>query len=421
MTRLGIVTSGFPYTSKETFLGPELHELSSAADVFVYPVTPKTGRINSTATNDQMNSTATNTPVRMPLVGAHVIAEAAREFVERPTRVARAFRAVALAGASWKVRFKNAAVFAKALAVARDMRRRRIQHVHAYWASTPATVAYAVAMLNDIPWSFTAHRWDIYENNLLADKVRHAVFVRAISERARATVLERVDPAHAHKVTALHLGVARASTFAFESARPFTVLCAANLEPVKGHSTLIRALRLLAERGVDVRCVLAGNGSLRGGLEDAVRAGGLCNRVTFAGAVPHKTLLHDLASGAYDVAVLASIETKAGLHEGIPAFLMEAMAAGVPCIATRTGSIAELIDARCGVLVEQRDAQGLADAIERLANDGATRRALGRAACARVARDFAAETLARRLLAQIQVQDSAAMRREIAELTSARS
>jgi glycosyltransferase involved in cell wall biosynthesis len=301
------------------------------------------------------------------------------------------------------------------------MRRRRIQHVHAYWASTPATVAYAVAMLNDIPWSFTAHRWDIYENNLLADKVRHAVFVRAISERARATVLERVDPTYAHKVTALHLGVARASTFAFESARPFTVLCAANLEPVKGHSTLIRALRLLAERGIDVRCVLAGDGSLRGGLEDAVRAGGLSHRVTFAGAVPHKTLLHDLASGAYDVAVLASIETKAGLHEGIPAFLMEAMAAGVPCIATRTGSIAELIDARCGVLVEQRDAQALADAIERLAHDGAARRALGRAACARVARDFAAETLARRLLAQIQVQDSAAMRRETAELTSARS
>ncbi len=413
MTRLGIVTSGFPYTSKETFLAPELHELSSAADVFVYPVTPKTGR---------MNSTATSTPVFMPLIGARVIAEAARECVERPARVARAFRAVALAGSSWSVRFKNAAVFAKALAVARDMRRRRIQHVHAYWASTPATVAYAIAMLNDIPWSFTAHRWDIYENNLLADKVRHAVFVRAISERARATVLERVDRAYAHKVTALHLGVARAcATDGVECVRPFTMLCAANLEPVKGHTTLIEALRLLAMRGVQVRCVLAGDGSLRGDLMAAVRAAGLSDRVTFAGAVPHDALLRDIASGTYDAAVLASIETRDGLHEGIPAFLTEAMAAGVPCIATRTGSIGELIDARCGVLVEQRDPQALADAIEKLMNDGETRRALGRAARARVARDFAAETLARRLLAQIQVQDSAAMRREIAELTSARS
>ncbi len=93
----------------------------------------------------------------------------------------------------------------------------------------------------------------------------------------------------------------------------------------------------------------------------------------------------------------------------------------MPCIATRTGSIGELIDARCGVLVEQRNPRALADAIEGLLNDGETRRALVSSAGSRRARFRRRSNFSRGGYWLGQVQDSAAMRRWIAELTSARS
>ena len=119
----------------------------------------------------------------------------------------------------------------------------------AYWASTPASVAYAVATINGLPWSFTAHRWDIYEDNLLGAKLRHAAFVRTISERARASVLERADAECGAKVFTLHLGVAtngHAHAAVSKTSRDasFTLLCAANLEPVKGIPILVEALRI---------------------------------------------------------------------------------------------------------------------------------------------------------------------------------
>jgi hypothetical protein len=82
---------------------------------------------------------------------------------------------------------------------------------------------------------------------------------------------------------------------------------------------------------------------------------------------------------------------------------MEAMAAQLPVVATRTGSIPELVDERSGMLVPDRDPDALAAAIAALAADPARRRALGEAGRARVLADFATErttaALARLLLA----------------------
>jgi colanic acid/amylovoran biosynthesis glycosyltransferase len=420
MTRLAVITSGFPFTIKEAFLEPELRELSSLADVYLYPVNPRlrTPRVDTGAE-----------PVRMPAFSGGVMAQATLEFLEHPAQVLRALYTLMRSRAAAGVRLKNAAIFAKALAVARDVRRRRIDHVHAYWGSTPATVASVAASINSIPWSFTVHRWDIYENNLLALKAAGASFIRAVSQRGRAALLARIDPSQSAKVQVLHLGVsgaladveAASSASAASDKRPFTLLCAANLEPVKGHVVLLEALRVIAGRGRDVRCILAGEGSLHGSIANTIAAARLENSVTLAGAVPHDELLAGLARGAYDAAILASIEDADGLHEGIPVFLMEAMAAGVPCIATQTGSISELIDQRCGILVEQRDPQALAAAIELLATDHVLRRTLGSAARARIMSGFAAQDLARRLFASIQDGDREATRAEISATTFARS
>jgi glycosyltransferase involved in cell wall biosynthesis len=410
--RLGIVTSGFPYTDKEAFLTPEIRTLAgSNVDVSIYPTSPKYASARHRYPGRSLP---------LPLASPHTLEQALLELITGFSRSMRALRVV-MANGSLRIRAKNATVFLKALAVARDMRRHGIQHVHAYWASTPATVAHIVSMLNDVPWSFTAHRWDIYEDNMLAEKVRHARFVRVISQRGRGAIAERViDPAQ--RVRMLHLGVDEPGPLsaAISGKRPCTIICAANLVPVKGHAVLIEALRLARERGVTLRCVLAGDGPLRSALSRAVDDAGLAESVSLPGVMSHERLLAELAIGVYDIAAIASVE-KGDLHEGIPAFLMEAMAAGVPCVATRTGSIDELIDEDVGLLVPQQDAQALSHALETLARDSDLRRRLGRAGRRRIDEDFLATKTGSQLLEWIQGVDNAHTRRATSEATLARS
>jgi glycosyltransferase involved in cell wall biosynthesis len=112
--------------------------------------------------------------------------------------------------------------------------------------------------------------------------------------------------------------------------------------------------------------------------------------------IRHDTLLQELRGRKFDAVVIASIELGSEF-EGIPVALMEAMAAGVPCIATRTGAIAELIDSKCGILVEQRDVDSLRDAIVALATDPTRRKDLGQRAMQRIAEAFDARTSAEKL------------------------
>ena len=67
--------------------------------------------------------------------------------------------------------------------------------------------------------------------------------------------------------------------------------------------------------------------------------------------------------------ILPSITTDKGEHEGIPVTLMEAMAYGIPVISTKTGGIPELIGDGSGIMVEEKNAKAIADAIERLMLD----------------------------------------------------
>jgi glycosyltransferase involved in cell wall biosynthesis len=83
------------------------------------------------------------------------------------------------------------------------------------------------------------------------------------------------------------------------------------------------------------------------------------------------------------------VETETGDKDGVPTALLEGMATGLPVVATDAGSISEVIDdGRNGVLVPQRNAKALAEAIETLLHDLARRQQLGASAAAKVRRLF---------------------------------
>ncbi len=151
------------------------------------------------------------------------------------------------------------------------------------------------------------------------------------------------------------------------------------LAPVKGFEHLVNATALAIERGVDVETVLVGDGPQRAELEALADTLGIAEHVHFLG------MRRDLPElyAALDVFALPSVQ------EGSPNALMEAMASGLPVIASPVGGVPEIIDDRhSGILVEAADAERWADAIERL--DGAPRL---RADLGRNAREAALESL----------------------------
>jgi glycosyltransferase involved in cell wall biosynthesis len=82
------------------------------------------------------------------------------------------------------------------------------------------------------------------------------------------------------------------------------------------------------------------------------------------------------------------VYANSSISEGISLTILEAMAAGLPVVATRVGGTPEIVDASCGRLVPSRDPESLATTLSQLAGDGALRAALGRAARARVEQRF---------------------------------
>jgi glycosyltransferase involved in cell wall biosynthesis len=339
--------------------------------------------------------------IRLPVVSPMIVGYAVATFLRSPGRVARALVEVIKGSSRLSVLVRNLAVFPKAVYVARLIQQFGAHHIHAHWAAVPATMALVVSRLTGVPWSFTAHRWDIAENNLLKTKVRAARFARVISLDGRNEILDIIGVQTCPTLFTIHMGTALPEDMAIpcvKYARQFSIGCIANLVEKKGHRYLIEACRLLRERGCRFVCHVVGEGPLRGDLETLVREYGLREWVNFLGPLPHAEVMRMLREREIDLVALPSIKTATGEYEGIPVVLMEAMAHRVAVISTATGGIAELLGDGCGILVKPADARELADAIEQLIVDPAYRARLAEAGFARVSADFNLTTIVDRLV-----------------------
>jgi L-malate glycosyltransferase len=174
----------------------------------------------------------------------------------------------------------------------------------------------------------------------------------------------RVAPSRARNAVRDRIGVAREA---------FVVGTVGRLMPIKAFDRLIAALaQLLRDRaGLNARLVIVGDGPLRRELEACAARLGVSRETTFLGA---RGDVYDLMA-AFDVFALPS------LHEGVPMVILEAMAIGVPIVASRVGGIPEILeDGRDALLVEAAAPGALAHAIGRLAADPSLRAALARSA-----------------------------------------
>lgn len=176
------------------------------------------------------------------------------------------------------------------------------------------------------------------------------------------------------------LGLWQAPTRPRAGDGPLRVAFLGRLSAVKGLPYLLQALA----KSADVHLEILGDGEERAPLEQLARTLGVEARVTFAGWLTQTEAAARLA--AADALVLSSLRECGG------AVMLEAMALGLPVIATAWGGPLDYVDATTGILVPPTDeasfVQGLADALQRLAGDPALRARLGAAGRARVERDF---------------------------------
>lgn len=268
-----------------------------------------------------------------------------------------------------------------------------VEHVHAHYASHPALAAYVVQQLTGIPYSFTAHAHDIYITNerpMLREKVRQASFVVAISDYNKRLISELCGPDALGKIVVIHCGV-DPNVFQPETRKQqnnaLTIVCVASLEEYKGHPYLIEACAQLKAKGIDIRCLLAGQGIDQPKIEAHIARLGLNEQVIVLGPQPRNRIKEIVAQA--DVVVLPSVTTSNGKKEGIPVALMEALATGKPVVATAISGIPELIqDGQTGLLVPERDAVALHDALMRIYQDPELGSRLGTAGREKVLKEF---------------------------------
>jgi glycosyltransferase involved in cell wall biosynthesis len=382
--RIIYVTSRFPYGPGEGFLEAEVvAHLQSGTELVIFPMAPIGGRVHSYV--DALERHTEWGGTRRSLV------QAARGVASQRRGLARGAMIVAVTGAP-RVRARNVAVLPRAAALVDVIRRVRPAHVHVHWGGASSTLTMVACEATGTPWSMTLHRWDIRAGNLLPRKLASACFTRVISERGAADVQSLVPNA---RTELIHMGIDTAAPVVESELRVEKIACIASLVPVKGHIDLLHAFVQAAAES-DVVLDLVGDGPLRDELAAAVEHLGLAGRVRFLGMLSHAEVLDRLRSNEWGAVILASTHTD-DAHEGIPVSLMEAMAAGVPVVATDSGGTAELIGGGCGLLVPVHDRDALGRAIISIVQDHELRQAVALAARGRVERSFDAATIAQEL------------------------
>ena len=236
---------------------------------------------------------------------------------------------------------------------------------------------YAAALIRQkhgVPYLVVEHRsffvWSTPEARAMVKPYYLPFFEKAYQECSRVvpvsesmlTGLEALMPWIGEKVTVIP-NLIREDMFlppaVPRSHDPFTFLWAGRLEHVKGVDVLLEAVGQVQDRfRGDFTVRLAGKGSLRSELEESARRLGVAQRVRFLGRISREEIQKEMQQ--------ASCFVLPSRYEAFGAVLVEAMATGLPVIATRSGGPSSIVTPETGILVDPGDAVGLTDAMIRV-------------------------------------------------------
>lgn len=277
--------------------------------------------------------------------------------------------------------------FAEAIILAHELQRRRIDHLHTHFANSGGIVGFLASHYLQLSWSFTLHgisETDYPAGVLLSAKIEAARFVACASYFGRAQAMRVVSSEHWSKIfvvrCALDLTDIPSRISHGPNVRP-RLISVGRLSPEKGHIGLLEALAKVRASGVDADLAIVGDGPERARIEKVIDSLNLRANVVLKGRLDEQATLLQIASA--DILVLPSF------MEGLPVVLMEAMALGLPVIASRVAGIPELVtDNENGLLFCPTDWDELAEKLNRLVADSELRQRLGRAGRSKIEEVF---------------------------------
>lgn len=264
-------------------------------------------------------------------------------------------------------------------------------HLHAHFLHTPASVTRYAARLTGLAYSLSGHAKDVWTTPLweLKGKLREARFTVTCTAQNQAR-LRALAPSAI--VECVYHGLDR-TLFAppadppgsdrdgRDPANPVRCLTVGRFQPKKGWDVLLAAL---AGVGRHVVLTAVGYGPLETTLRAQAARLGLEGRIEWTGPLDQPAVRDRYR--AADLFVLAARVAPDGDQDGLPNVVVEALSQGLPVIATRVAAIPEILaDGENGRLVPPEDPAALADAIETLAGEPATRRRLATGALRTVA------------------------------------
>ena len=249
-----------------------------------------------------------------------------------------------------------------------------VTHLHAHFAHSPTSVAMFTSQLTGLPFSFTAHAKDIYTSDprQLREKIELSRFVVTCTEYNHRHLLE-ISDGHKTPIHRIYHGI-DADLFSGNCAeqqnpaQPYRILTIARLTAKKGLPTVLRALKLLTDKGLSINHILIGDGDDRDMILALVNELGLTSVTRWLGTQPHHEVLEHYRNT--DLFVLGCEVASNGDRDGIPNVLLESMAVGVPVVATDISAIPELVEnGVSGLLVPPRKPERLAEAMQRMLTD----------------------------------------------------
>lgn len=238
------------------------------------------------------------------------------------------------------------------------VKRTEAVHIHCHFGRVGMLTGWLASRMLGLPFSVTLHGVDIqhtpYKN--LGVVLKDANMVVCVSEKIRDLVQTSYDIPY-ENTALIRCGIPVAEyTFPEKLSSGLRILTVARLDAVKGLSNLIEGCALLRDRNLPFECTIVGEGPEREELQRQIEAFDLSSFVRLNGALPNEQLPDVYAE--HSVFVLPSYS------EGVPVVVMEAMASGLPVVASRVGGIPEIVeDGENGFLVEPGKPEQIADAV----------------------------------------------------------
>ena len=271
---------------------------------------------------------------------------------------------------SFEFLIKSLAIIPISLYYAKIMRDLQITHIHSHWATIPTTSAVIISRILGIPFSFTAHAWDIFlPNPMLKEKVSNAEFVATCTGYNKNHLDSLLEYKENDKIFLNYHGIDFDTLpEVHKNIDGNLIFSIGRLCEQKGFPYLIEACAILRDQGYQFKCIIIGEGPDRKALTAQIELLGLQKFVFLSGMKP-QSYIFEMFNKAR-MFVLPCVISRNGDRDGIPNVMIEALALRTPVISTTVSGVPEIIiNNITGIAVEPRNAQQVAEAIIELLNN----------------------------------------------------